>query len=117
MICDPCKTLRRPVDHAANCRGGTWCDCQHLPPASNSAAWPINQLGSAIMKTPVPEISMTPDPWAALAHAARQRDVQLQADINRLRPQALRVYDDEYGDRMAAEPIDNYGPIRHVSEG
>lgn len=28
MICEPCKV----VLHDA-CLGGTWCDCQHKPPA------------------------------------------------------------------------------------
>jgi hypothetical protein len=27
MICQACKERRH-----AECRGGTWCDCQHLPP-------------------------------------------------------------------------------------
>ena len=104
MICPPCKVRRH-----SECKRGTWCDCQHKQPVpAQSALFPINQLRcnpdelrSAILKAPVPEINMTPDPWAALAHAARQRDVQLQSEIDRLRPQALRVYDDEYGDRMA----------------
>ena len=27
MICVPCRTV-----HHDDCPGGTWCDCQHLPP-------------------------------------------------------------------------------------
>lgn len=28
MICTACRERRH-----AECRGGSWCDCQHLPPA------------------------------------------------------------------------------------
>ncbi|WP_255529732.1 hypothetical protein [Planomonospora sp. ID91781] len=28
MICDSCKDR-----HHEDCRGGSWCDCQHQPPA------------------------------------------------------------------------------------
>ncbi|MGI5272876.1 hypothetical protein ACQEUU_27270 [Nonomuraea sp. CA-218870] len=28
MICDSCKDRRHD-----ECRGGSWCDCQHQPPA------------------------------------------------------------------------------------
>ncbi|WP_344971928.1 hypothetical protein [Streptosporangium fragile] len=28
MICDHCKQRRHE-----KCRGGSWCDCQHQPPA------------------------------------------------------------------------------------
>jgi hypothetical protein len=27
MICEPCRERRHD-----DCRGGTWCDCQHRPP-------------------------------------------------------------------------------------
>jgi len=27
MICQSCRERRH-----AECRGGSWCDCQHLPP-------------------------------------------------------------------------------------
>jgi hypothetical protein len=27
MICEACRERRHD-----DCRGGTWCDCQHLPP-------------------------------------------------------------------------------------
>jgi hypothetical protein len=27
MICEACRD-----DRHDDCRGGTWCDCQHLPP-------------------------------------------------------------------------------------
>jgi hypothetical protein len=27
MICEACRDRRH-----ADCRGGTWCDCQHKPP-------------------------------------------------------------------------------------
>jgi hypothetical protein len=28
MICEPCKDKSH-----AECKGGSWCDCQHRPPA------------------------------------------------------------------------------------
>jgi hypothetical protein len=28
MICDLCRNR-----HHEDCPGGTWCDCQHMPPA------------------------------------------------------------------------------------
>ena len=31
MICEACRDRR----HGA-CRGGTWCDCQHQPPADDA---------------------------------------------------------------------------------
>ncbi|MEV5708421.1 hypothetical protein [Actinoallomurus sp. NPDC052274] len=30
MICEACRERRHD-----ECRGGTWCDCQHLPPESD----------------------------------------------------------------------------------
>jgi len=33
MICLPCRKR-----HHEECPGGSWCDCQHLPPAGPSAA-------------------------------------------------------------------------------
>jgi hypothetical protein len=27
MVCQACRDQRHP-----ECRGGNWCDCQHLPP-------------------------------------------------------------------------------------
>lgn len=32
MICEPCKDKSH-----AECKGGTWCDCQHRPPAQRIA--------------------------------------------------------------------------------
>ncbi|MGH3381532.1 MAG: hypothetical protein ACRDP6_43065 [Actinoallomurus sp.] len=29
MICEACRERRH-----SECRGGTWCDCQHKPPAT-----------------------------------------------------------------------------------
>jgi hypothetical protein len=29
MICEACRERRH-----GDCRGGTWCDCQHKPPAT-----------------------------------------------------------------------------------
>ena len=29
MICEACRERRH-----GECRGGTWCDCQHKPPAT-----------------------------------------------------------------------------------
>jgi hypothetical protein len=37
MICTACRAR-----HHEECPGGTWCDCQHLPPAEprgSSLAW------------------------------------------------------------------------------
>lgn len=33
MICEACRERRH-----RDCRGGTWCDCQHKPPAGDSEA-------------------------------------------------------------------------------
>ena len=33
MICVPCRNRRHE-----DCPGGTWCDCQHLPPQAGDAA-------------------------------------------------------------------------------
>jgi len=35
MICVPCRKR-----HHDQCPGRTWCDCQHLPPASQPARGP-----------------------------------------------------------------------------
>lgn len=35
MICDPCRDRRH-----GECRDGTWCDCQHKPPAGGGEAGP-----------------------------------------------------------------------------
>jgi hypothetical protein len=32
MICDACRERLH-----GECRGGTWCDCQHKPPAGETA--------------------------------------------------------------------------------
>jgi hypothetical protein len=32
MICVPCRER-----HHDDCPGGTWCDCQHLPPRQTEA--------------------------------------------------------------------------------
>jgi hypothetical protein len=31
MICEACRERRH-----GECRGGTWCDCQHKPPAGEA---------------------------------------------------------------------------------
>ncbi|MCO5970512.1 hypothetical protein [Actinoallomurus soli] len=31
MICEACRERRH-----GECRGGTWCDCQHLPPEAET---------------------------------------------------------------------------------
>jgi len=33
MICEACRERRH-----GECRGGTWCDCQHKPPATEPPA-------------------------------------------------------------------------------
>ena len=35
MICVPCRER-----HHEECPGGTWCDCQHLPPAGQPGTQP-----------------------------------------------------------------------------
>jgi hypothetical protein len=32
MICEACRERRH-----GECRGGTWCDCQHKPPTGEAA--------------------------------------------------------------------------------
>jgi len=33
MICEACRERRH-----GDCRGGTWCDCQHKPPEGEDAS-------------------------------------------------------------------------------
>jgi len=35
VICVPCRKR-----HHEECPGGTWCDCQHLPPERDSGSEP-----------------------------------------------------------------------------
>jgi hypothetical protein len=41
MICEACRERRH-----GECRGGTWCDCQHKPPEGEDASATERDEGS-----------------------------------------------------------------------
>jgi hypothetical protein len=44
MICPPCRTK-----HHDDCKGGTWCDCQHM---SSGVNWPLVEKPETVVVPP-----------------------------------------------------------------